>query len=180
MLRHAIALILFCSTSVAALAETAGSNQASLLAQNSKAAPKFTESRKQGDSKAPKAETPASKADELKGSQTADAQDKDFLNLPERRPECMWTGQRIVSLLSRDDINTAREHMNFYDRFGCPREHITVAFRCAIRQAERQPQQTDISARVYGCWMSPDLGESESVQPVAPATEPSKPQPPAQ
>ncbi len=85
--------------------------------------------------------------------------DQDSANAPERQAECLWTGQRIVSLLLRDDVNTAREHTNFYDRFGCPKEYITVAFRCAIVQAERQPQQTDIAARVYGCWMSPELAE---------------------
>jgi hypothetical protein len=80
---------------------------------------------------------------------------------PERRPECMWIGQRIVSLLWRDDVNTAREQSNFYDRFKCPAEHLGLAFRCLIRQSERQPQQTDLGARVYGCWMAPEIAEQK-------------------
>lgn len=78
---------------------------------------------------------------------------------PARQPECTWLGQRIVSLLWRDDVNTAREQSRFYDRFGCPPEHLKLAFRCVIRQSERQPQQTDLNARIYGCWMAPEIGE---------------------
>jgi hypothetical protein len=83
-------------------------------------------------------------------------------NSPARRPECMWLGQRIVSLLWRDDVNTAREQVRFYDRFGCPGDHLKEAFRCVIRQSENQPQQTDINARIYGCWMSPEVGEPKT------------------
>jgi len=78
---------------------------------------------------------------------------------PGRQPECVWLGQRIVSLLWRDDVNTAREQSRFYDVFGCPSDHLKLAFRCVIRQSERQPQQTDLNARIYGCWMSPEIGE---------------------
>jgi hypothetical protein len=78
---------------------------------------------------------------------------------PARQPECSWLGQRIVSLLWRDDVNTAREQSRFYDRFGCPADHLKLAFRCVIRQSERQPEQTDLNARIYGCWMSPEIGE---------------------
>jgi hypothetical protein len=77
---------------------------------------------------------------------------------PERRAECAWTGQRIVSLLWRDDVNTAREQSRFYEMFGCPAEHLPVAFRCVIEQSENQPDQNDLTARVYGCWMAPDGG----------------------
>jgi hypothetical protein len=81
---------------------------------------------------------------------------------PARLPECMWLGQRIVSLLWRDDVNTAREQTRFYDRFGCPDDHLKLAFRCVLRQSEKQPQQTDINARIYGCWMSPEIGEPKA------------------
>jgi hypothetical protein len=72
------------------------------------------------------------------------------------RAECAWTGQRIVSLLWRDDVNTAREQSRFYEMFGCPAEHLPVAFRCVIEQSESQPEQNDLNARVYGCWMAPE------------------------
>lgn len=83
-------------------------------------------------------------------------------NGPARLPECMWLGQRVVSLLWRDDVNTAREQVRFYDRFGCPGDHLKEAFRCVIRQSENQPQQTDINARIFGCWMSPEIGEPKA------------------
>lgn len=83
-------------------------------------------------------------------------------DVPARRAECVWLGQRIVSLLWRDDVNTAREQARFYDRFGCPGEHLAIAFRCVIRQSERQPQQTDLGARVYGCWLTPEIAEQKN------------------
>jgi hypothetical protein len=80
---------------------------------------------------------------------------------PALRAECAWTGQRIVALLWRDDVNTAREQSRFYEMFGCPAEHLPVAFRCVIRQSESQPEQNDLNARVYGCWMSPEIQAAE-------------------
>jgi hypothetical protein len=76
---------------------------------------------------------------------------------PALRAECAWTGQRIVSLLWRDDVNTAREQSRFYEMFGCPSDHLPIAFRCVIEQSESQPDQNDLTARVYGCWMSPEV-----------------------
>ena len=78
-----------------------------------------------------------------------------------RRAECAWTGQRIVSLLWRDDVNTAREQTRFYELFGCPAEHLPVAFRCVIEQSESQPEQNDLTARVYACWMAPEARETQ-------------------
>lgn len=80
---------------------------------------------------------------------------------PERRAECAWTGQRIVSLLWRDDVNTAREQARFYEMFGCPAGHLPLAFRCVIEQSENQPEQNDLTARVYGCWMTPEGGNPQ-------------------
>jgi hypothetical protein len=80
---------------------------------------------------------------------------------PALRAECAWTGQRIVSLLWRDDVNTAREQSRFYEMFGCPAEHLPVAFRCVIEQSENQPEGNDLTARVYGCWMAPEVRDPE-------------------
>lgn len=80
---------------------------------------------------------------------------------PALRAECAWTGQRIVSLLWRDDVNTAREQSRFYEMFGCPADHLPAAFRCVIEQSESQPEQNDLNARVYGCWMAPDARGAE-------------------
>lgn len=78
-----------------------------------------------------------------------------------RRAECSWLGQRIVSLLWRDDVNTAREQTRFYEMFGCPAEHLTIAFRCVIEQSQSQPDQNDLNARAYSCWMSPPAGQTQ-------------------
>ncbi|HYP10273.1 MAG TPA: beta-1-3, beta-1-6-glucan biosynthesis protein, partial [Xanthobacteraceae bacterium] len=42
------------------------------------------------------------------------------LNGPAGNPECVWLGRRVVSLLWRDDLDTAFRHLDLYDRFGCP------------------------------------------------------------
>ena len=78
-----------------------------------------------------------------------------------RRAECSWLGQRVISLLWRDDVNTAREQTRFYEMFGCPTEHLTVAFRCVIEQSQSQPDQNDLNARAYSCWMSPSTGQTQ-------------------
>jgi len=77
------------------------------------------------------------------------------------RAECSWLGQRVISLLWRDDVNTAREQTRFYEMFGCPTEHLSVAFRCVIEQSQSQPDQNDLNARAYSCWMSPETGQTQ-------------------
>jgi hypothetical protein len=80
---------------------------------------------------------------------------------PHQRAECAWLGQRVVSLLWRDDVNTAREQTRFYEMFGCPSGHLPVAFRCVIEQSETQPDQNDLTARVYGCWVDPEARSNQ-------------------
>ncbi|MFG1426618.1 hypothetical protein [Roseixanthobacter glucoisosaccharinicivorans] len=72
-------------------------------------------------------------------------------------PECVWTGRRIAALLWRDDIDTARRHLDMYERFGCPTEHLKLAFRCLVRQGNiDQKAQERLGARVHQCWVNPD------------------------
>jgi hypothetical protein len=54
------------------------------------------------------------------------------------RGECQWLGQRVVGLLWRDDLDTAFRHLELYDRFGCPGEHLQLSFRCITRQGDIQ------------------------------------------
>jgi hypothetical protein len=69
------------------------------------------------------------------------------------REECGWSGRRVVTLLWRDDINGAREHLRFYDRFTCPDARLRDAFRCVIRSGEFDPQNPEsVSAKVSQCW----------------------------
>ncbi len=72
-------------------------------------------------------------------------------------PECVWTGRRIAALLWNDDIDTARRHLEIYERFGCPTEHLKLAFRCLVRQGKIDPKARErVDARTHQCWINPD------------------------
>jgi hypothetical protein len=80
---------------------------------------------------------------------------------PAGNPECLWLGRRVVSLLWRDDLDTAFRHLDLYDRFGCPGDHIQAAFRCLVRQGDLDGKATDkLYSRVHACWISPN-GENK-------------------
>src|ERR1700749_2643134 len=53
-----------------------------------------------------------------------------LLGGPAALPECVWLGRRVVSLLWRDDLDTAFRHLDLSDRFGCPSGHIQATFPC--------------------------------------------------
>jgi hypothetical protein len=70
-------------------------------------------------------------------------------------PECVGSARRVVSLLWRDDLDTAFRRIRPYDRFGCPSAY-PGHFRCLVggeisirssRSAERR--------RVHG-WQPPN------------------------
>ena len=80
---------------------------------------------------------------------------------PAGNPECIWLGRRVVSLLWRDDMDTAFRHLDLYDRFGCPAGHIQATFRCVVRQGNIDPKATDtLNGRVHTCWINPN-GETQ-------------------
>ena len=87
------------------------------------------------------------------------------LNGPAGNPECVWLGRRVVSLLWRDDLDTAFRHLDLYDRFGCPSGHIQEVFRCLLQHAASiDPKAADsLNGRVQACWINP------SSPPPAPA-----------
>jgi hypothetical protein len=73
-------------------------------------------------------------------------------------PECVWLGRRVVSLLWRDDLDTAFRHLSLYDRFACPGAHIQATFRCLVRQGNIDPKaQETLNGRVHACWLNPGL-----------------------
>lgn len=85
-------------------------------------------------------------------------------------PECVWTGRRIAALLWRDDIDTARRHLDMYERFGCPTEHLKLAFRCLVRQGNIDPKtQERLGGRVQQCWVNPDYVATAPQPAAAPA-----------
>jgi len=81
------------------------------------------------------------------------------LNGPAGNPECVWLGRRVVSLLWRDDLDTAFRHLDLYDRFGCPSGHIQATFRCLVLHASTiDPKAADsLNGRVHACWINPSL-----------------------
>ena len=84
---------------------------------------------------------------------------------PAANPECVWLGRRVVSLLWRDDLDTAFRHLDLYDRFGCPGGHIQAAFRCLVRLG-LDAKAPDLNTRVHACWINPTM---EAAQAPAPA-----------
>ena len=90
-------------------------------------------------------------------------------------PECVWLGRRVVTLLWRDDLDTAFRHLDLYDRFGCPGAHIQATFRCLIRQGNIDPKaQETLNGRVHSCWLNPAL-EPEPAAAAAAAPPAEKP-----
>lgn len=89
---------------------------------------------------------------------------------PEQQPECAWAGERILSLLWRDDIRTASDFIDLYDRFSCPSQHIPAAFRCLIRVGVT-PEQGDagLPLRARACWADPALDPATLKVPAAEA-----------
>ena len=82
---------------------------------------------------------------------------------PAANPECIWLGRRVVSLLLRDDLDTAFRHLDLYDRFGCPGGHIQATFRCLVRHSVDPKAQEATALQVNACWINPSL------QPAPPA-----------
>jgi hypothetical protein len=85
---------------------------------------------------------------------------------PAGNPECVWLGRRVVSLLKKDDLDTAFRHLDLYDRFGCPSAHIQAAFRCIILHGNNiDPKAETIEDRIRACWINP----TNPAPPPAPA-----------
>ena len=91
-----------------------------------------------------------------------------LLGGPAAFPECVWLGRRVVSLLWRDDLDTAFRHLDLYDRFGCPSSHIQATFRCLVRQGNIDPKAPEaLSGRVHACWINPSPDAAAAVPSAA-------------
>jgi hypothetical protein len=136
-----------------------------------------------GNAKPPDAKPPAADAakDAKEGQKKIDeiAEAAKVLQGPAGNPECVWLGRRVVSLLWRDDLDTAFRHLDLYDRFGCPSSHIQATFRCLVRQGNIDPKVPEsLNGRVHACWLNPGLPPTPAVaaQPAPPATSGGTPQ----
>jgi hypothetical protein len=136
--------------------------------------PAFTPALAQsGDTKAaaPAKPKPDAEAQKKEGQKKIDefAEAAKRLGGPAANPECVWLGRRVVSLLWRDDLDTAFRHLDLYDRFGCPAGHIQATFRCLVKQGNIDPKQPEtLNGRVHSCWINPE-GEAASSAPPAAA-----------
>jgi len=134
-------------------------------------APAYAQS---GNGKPPEPQKPA--ADTVKeGQKKIDeiAEASRVLTGPAGNPECVWLGRRVVSLLWRDDLDTAFRHLDLYDRFGCPGPHIQATFRCLVRQGNIDPkQQETLNGRVHACWLNPTLEPAPAAATAPPAQPP--------
>jgi hypothetical protein len=90
---------------------------------------------------------------------------------PAGNPECVWLGRRVVSLLWRDDLDTAFRHLDLYDRFGCPSAHIQASFRCLLLHSNSiDPKAADsLNGRVQACWLNPNLQPAPAPAAAAPS-----------
>jgi hypothetical protein len=123
------------------------------------------------------AEEQAAPKDAAKEPQKVDeyAEAQRVLNGPAGNPECVWLGRRVVSLLWRDDLDTAFRHLDLYDRFGCPSGHIQATFRCLVLHANTiDPKAADsLNGRVHACWINPSLPVTPTPAPAPAAAVPS-------
>lgn len=117
--------------------------------------------RAQDQQNKPAATNPAAAADAAKDSQRKTdefVEAQHAINGPAGNPECVWLGRRVVTLLWRDDLDTAFRHLDLYDRFTCPSAHIQATFRCLVRQGNIDPKaQETLNGRVHACWLNPGL-----------------------
>ncbi|MEZ5786095.1 MAG: beta-1-3, beta-1-6-glucan biosynthesis protein [Xanthobacteraceae bacterium] len=89
---------------------------------------------------------------------------------PAANPECVWLGERVVGLLWRDDLDTAFRHLELYDRFGCPGNHVQATFRCVVVQGNIDPKATEtLNSRVHACWLNPESFAAAAAAPPTPA-----------
>jgi hypothetical protein len=96
-----------------------------------------------------------------------------LVNGPAGNPECVWLGRRVVGLLWRDDMDTAFRHLDLYDRFGCPGQHIQAAFRCVVRQGNIDPKSPQsLNTRVHTCWLNPTALPQTAAAPTSPTKTP--------
>jgi len=106
------------------------------------------------------------------------AEAEKVLGGPAANPECMWLGRRVVSLLWRDDLDTAFRHLDLYDRFGCPGGHIQVAFRCVVRHPHLIDGKVpdSLNGRIRECWINPNTDPVITPPAAAAAASPSQAQ----
>src|SRR6478609_5990598 len=127
----------------------------------------------QDQGKAPAANpADATKDNQRKTDEFVEAQQA--ISGPAGNPECVWLGRRVVSLMWRDDLDTAFRHLDLYDRFGCPGGHVQATFRCLTRFGGQIDDKVprSLSDRIQACWINPGAQPqtAAATPPAAPTT----------
>ena len=127
--------------------------------------PTFAQSTDQKPAEKP----PAGEAKDTQKKIDEFAEAEKLLGGPAANPECLWLGRRVVSLLWRDDLDTAFRHLDLYDRFGCPSGHIQATFRCLVVHANTiDPKAADsLNGHVHACWINPSSQPAPASAPAA-------------
>ena len=98
---------------------------------------------------------------------------------PAGYPECAHLGENAISLMMRNDLDTAFRHIDLYDRFGCPGAHVQTSFRCALRIGMPVSKDgTSLESLVRTCWVNP-AATSAAPPAAAPAAAAAPANPPA-
>jgi hypothetical protein len=89
-------------------------------------------------------------------------------------PECAHLGELAITLMAKNDLDTAFRHMDLYDRFGCPGAHIQQSFRCVLLKGI--PTSKDSASTLEGlvrtCWATPKAAPATPAAASAPAAPP--------
>ncbi len=82
--------------------------------------------------------------------------------------QCSWPGQRLVHSLLRDDTVAAKDHLSFYEKFGCPVDYLSKAFACAV-DAPTGANRPRTDVLVENCWetLSPTRATEEDAKAVS-------------
>jgi hypothetical protein len=88
--------------------------------------------------------------------------------------ECTHLGELAITLMAKNDLDTAFRHMDLYDRFGCPGAHIQQSFRCVLLKGI--PTSKDSASTLEGlvrtCWATPKAAPATPAAASAPAAPP--------
>jgi hypothetical protein len=125
----------------------------------------------QDQGKSPAAAADGTKDNQRKTDEFIEAQQA--INGPAGNPECVWLGRRVVTLMWRDDLDTAFRHLDLYDRFGCPGGHVQASFRCLTRFGSQIDDKVpkSLSDRIQACWINPGA-QPQAAAATAPAPAP--------
>jgi hypothetical protein len=126
----------------------------------------------QEQGKAPAATADGTKDNQRKTDEFIEAQQA--INGPAGNPECVWLGRRVVTLMWRDDLDTAFRHLDLYDRFGCPGGHVQASFRCLTRFGNQIDDKVprSLSDRIQACWINPGAQPQAAAAATQPAPAP--------